>query len=302
MFMKKLLVLFGVCIGSQLAFAQIPNAGFENVNPNGSIKNWGDLILIGIALDSNGVPTDTLVIDQQFYFSSTDAHSGTRALEMRNAYWTVSGGKIAGRAKLSSNDSDYTFFSAPVGIGQVPQNFSFYYKFLPANNDTAYAWMRLTDSSANVVGEAEIFVSGNHSSYTFISTPVVYTSTIAPAFVEMGFTTAKPLSQANFGTRFLVDDVSLSNLATGIGEEVTFEQLSLFPNPAKEQLTVSLPEKENGVAAQLRILSLGGQLVREQTLVPDKNVLRVNVEALPTGCYLLELRQNGKRYQGKFIR
>lgn len=302
--MKKLRLLFGLFLSSLVINAQVPNPGFENINPNGSIKNWGDLILMAFAIDSNGVPLDTFILDQAFYFSSNDAHSGSKALEMRNGYWTVSGDKIAGRAKLSANDTDYTFFSSPVGIGQVPQNFSFYYKFLPANNDTAYAWLRLTDSSSNIVAEAEIFISGNHPVYSLISTPIIYSGTIAstPAFMEMGFTTAKPYSEANYGTRLVIDDVSLSYITTGMDKESFSNSIQSFPNPAEKYLILKTGTDLNTYNLSISITDIEGRQIKNFNYRPEKNSIKVDIEPLPSGVYFLKLETGTQVYKGKFVK
>ena len=301
--MKKQLLVLALLMTSQFFKAQIPNYSFENLNSDGSIKNWESTILLAIPLDTNGHPTDSLIMDTDFYFSSNDAHSGAKALEMRNAYWFVNQEKIAGRASLSSSDSGYAGFNSPVPIGHNPVSFSFYYKFLPANYDTAYAYLRLTDSSFNPVGEANIYIAGVHTAYTFTSTPVVYSSTITAAFMEIGFTTAKLYSEASYGTRFLVDDINMSFATTGIRPvPATGNSISCFPNPAEKEISLRLQDATNLQQTRIILLDANGKEIRELNLNLAGNLLKINTEALAPGLYFIHVVDGASTYSAKFVK
>jgi len=301
--MKKQTLIVLLFLTSQLFNAQVPNYSFENLNTDGSIKNWGDMILLAVVLDTNGNPTDSLILDNQFYFSTNDAHSGTKALEMRNAYWQNSGETIAGRARLSENDTNYAGFGIPVPITGSPLIFSFYYKFLPSNLDTAYAWLRLADSSANLVGEANIYIHGAHSLYTLASTPVVYTSTTAPAFLEIGFTTIKPLSTPHHGTRFRVDDVNLSTTTTGISPiRIENNDISSFPNPAEKEINLRLKKVVRSEDMFISVIDSGGKKIENISYTLADDLIKINTEELSGGLYFINIIHGGYTYSAKFIK
>ena len=301
--MKKPILLLALFMISQLFKAQVPNYSFENLNPDGTIKNWGALILIAVVLDSTGHPTDSLIVDNGFYFSTNNAHTGTKALEMRNAYWQGSGETISGRAWLSAEEADYNTFITPVPVGQSPIDFSFYYKFIPANGDTAYASLTLTDSMANVVGEAKIFIQGAHSLYTFTSTPVIYTGTTPAAFMEIWFSTSKPYSQASYGTRFVVDDVNISGPTTGISPlRLENNSISTYPNPAKKEVNLQLKKPAGDGQLHLQLINSEGKQIKDLSYFTEGNLVKINTQELAEGLYFVNVIHGGYTYTAKFIK
>lgn len=299
--MKKLSLSFLSVACSFLLHGQIPNYSFENLSSSGAIKNWGALITIPVVLDSNHAPTDTLVVDNQFYFSSPDAHWGNRALEMRNAYYKVSGQKFAGCAALSANDTDYISFSVPVSPGNKPLVFSFYYKFFSVNNDTAYAFMNVTDSTGNTIGQAEIFLSGTVSSYSLASMPVIYTGTGKNVFLSIGFSTSKPYSGISYGTRLLVDDVNFTGSVTGTSAQTPISgTLHCFPNPTGSLLTIQ--RSIVNYPLRLYLSDISGRQFPEPAYTLSGDHILIQTEDLPPGLYVIQLREEASVHTLKFIK
>lgn len=303
---KQLITLLLLSVIISGLKAQIPNTGFENLNPNGTVKNWGPAILMAFAIDSAGNPIDSLKMDQGFCFSSSDAYSGQKALEMRNAEWKNSGEVIPGRARLSSNDSDFFAYSnPPVSIGAKPLHFSFYFKYFPVNGDTAYASMSLSDSSSNEVGTAFIEIAGTHSLYTLATTSVVYTSTIVPAFVAIDFRTAKLNSPAHYGTRFVVDDVSAalaSLVTTGLVSLAANNEVLCFPNPATHELNFILNTSSESDNIHLQLISTEGKRINNLAYSKNGNSLKISTEELAPGLYFLNFIHEGYTYTAKFTK
>lgn len=273
-----------MALSSRVLFGQVLNSGFEILNPNGSIKNWGDITLFSLPLDSLGHPMDSVKFDQALYFSTSDAHSGQRALEMRNAYYMVSGNKIPGRASMQAIDSLYGF-SPPVPVGLAPTLFRFYYKFLPVHQDTAFAQMVVSDSSGNDLGSADILITQSTAAYTQISAPVVYTLQGQPAFLTIHFNTSYNQYQTHYGTRFLVDDVN-TNLTLIDEIKGLSKGLKVFPVPAAEVLCVEVANEE---FVQLKILNVHGCLVKEVASQAQYGKCEVPLGDLAPGIYILQV-------------
>jgi len=72
----------------------------------------------------------------------------------------------------------------------------------------------------------------------------------------------------------------------------------LYPNPAREQLWVELPEGLH--AAQYSVYDMMGKAVMQGNFAERRNTLATG--ALPPGMYLLEYRAGHERGVGKFIR
>lgn len=282
-------------------WAQIPNTGFENLNLDGTVKNWGKAFFRVITIDSIGnAHTDSIVFDQGLYFSTTDAHSGTRALEMRNAFNHTTQVPIAGSVNVLSNDSDYASFSAPVSILQQPSHFGFYYKFMPVANDTAIATIRLSDSSGTVVGEASIEITGQHLVYTLANKPITYYGNGQAYFAAISFSTAKPGTYTGFGTRFLVDDVNTT--ITGLEAKTVNKAMTCFPNPANDHLVIVPEGIGRGEWVTLTTTDLNGKVMEQKSHVLFEKELLVNTAALPQGCYVLTVVAGEKQYFTQFIK
>src|SRR4051812_18007783 len=94
---NRTLSAIAVLLTAGTAGAQIPNSGFEVMNTDNHISQWGKDILMAVIIDSNGNTTsDSIVFDNALYFATPEAHSGQQAMEMRNGWNYSSGQGIAG--------------------------------------------------------------------------------------------------------------------------------------------------------------------------------------------------------------
>jgi uncharacterized repeat protein (TIGR03803 family) len=76
-------------------------------------------------------------------------------------------------------------------------------------------------------------------------------------------------------------------------------EMHLFPNPGKEQVTISLDQRVS--SATLRIMTITGQVLIERTkLAGDRFTL--NVTDLSAGVYFAELSENGRISRMKLIK
>lgn len=300
--MKKTAILTLCMVIALIGRSQVLNSGFENLNPNGTIKNWGDIFLWAVSLDSNGVATpDSVIFDYKLYFSTNDAHTGAKALEMRNAFNYTSNQKIAGSARVSKNDTDYAAFVEMIDAQQRPSHFNFYYKFYPAGMDTAQGYMSVFDSLGNEIGSAELNITVATSIYQLASQPILYTSQDPAAFITMGFRTAKPGTAANFGTRFLVDDINL--LITALDEK-NFENSKLvcFPNPSGEFIDISLDAALHAREGKIEIADANGKIVGKRNFSGGEKLIRFQTSDLPNGVYAIHFYTKEKSYCSTFIK
>ncbi|WP_460515173.1 T9SS type A sorting domain-containing protein [Hymenobacter jeollabukensis] len=79
-------------------------------------------------------------------------------------------------------------------------------------------------------------------------------------------------------------------------------QLSAYPNPAREELIIQLPQAETG-AATVELLSLAGQRLRhEAKALRGEQLLRVPVASLRPGLYFYRVQTPTGVLQGKFTK
>ena len=88
----------------------------------------------------------------------------------------------------------------------------------------------------------------------------------------------------------------------GIEEKKPGILINVFPDPAKDLITVEIP---GPAAAALQngsifIYNLMGRLMLKQTVSSSKT--RIDINSLPSGLYLIRVVQNGVAGSGKFIR
>ena len=291
--MKKLILLAAALCTGQLR-SQILNSGFESLNADGTIKNWSGTFLT-ITLG------DSLVFDNQLYFSTNEAYSGSRALEMRNAYNYSTSQQIPGIAKLSFNDSIYGSFGPMVSLTQTPLHFNFFYKFFPAGPDTALASIHIWDNTGNEIGSGRIEISSATAVYSLASTPIVYSAPGPAAFVSVQFQTAKPGSPASFGTRFLVDDVN--SIATGFPQPTASGgTLRCFPNPVQDQLYLELDRSLAPQPGSVSITDALGRIVYAQTISGSGSLLHLSLPVMDHGHYLLSLTLGDNTYTQHLIK
>lgn len=64
-------------------------------------------------------------------------------------------------------------------------------------------------------------------------------------------------------------------------------QLSAYPNPVKEFLTIPLPQTQGQV--QIELIDQNGEIIRKERLTPEQQEKSWNLSTLPRGMYLLQL-------------
>jgi Secretion system C-terminal sorting domain len=272
------------------AFAQIPNAGFECINPVNTACNWGTGFVFTASLGNDGMlHTDSIVFDNtRFDLPTADAHTGSQAIEISNAWNYTQNMPLAGRI-LASRDSAFSSYATFIPVASNPQYFSFYYKYLPVGGDSAIASLKVYDTATNEIGAGTIILSNAATNYTLAQTNVVYTSPDVAAFLVISFRTA--VHQINMGTRLLVDDVSFQNvLATQ--NLVKDKAFSFYPNPAKDIITLN-SAKNNKVEI---VNELGSVIIRQN------EAKSIDISQLSNGLYYLKIYQDDAVDVQKFLK
>ncbi len=82
--------------------------------------------------------------------------------------------------------------------------------------------------------------------------------------------------------------VNFNTLVSGL-EEVENVEITPFPNPVSETLTIPFPASLKG-QANLNIYSTDGRLVSQQAINVNTNQLEVNVSGIANGSYVFELQ------------
>ncbi|MHB8261162.1 MAG: T9SS type A sorting domain-containing protein [Bacteroidia bacterium] len=284
--MKKI-----VCIAFVLfvmsSKAQIPNSGFETWVTNTETpqhylvpQNW-----VTIDMDySFGNPSNAIYS----VVRTTQSHSGTYAVLMQTATNangdTIWGGLFSCNSLADFNNTDYGFpFTAR------PAFFQGYYKFTSVGGDVALAFVTLTKWNTathkqDTIAQAYFGATVNATSYTQFSIPLAYSLNneypdTAQIQTGIGFTG----NGAHMGTLFYLDDLGFSgSVPLGIQQFANNnEQVSIYPNPAKEIINVELGIMNE--TATLQITDMLGNTVKQ--FIIYNSAFQISTVDLAEGVY-----------------
>jgi glucose/arabinose dehydrogenase len=92
-------------------------------------------------------------------------------------------------------------------------------------------------------------------------------------------------------------------MSSVLNEQPADAALRLFPDPAKDQLTIEVTNLPRGIAL-FRVIDLSGKVVLQEEQKSSGGSLNhhLDISALPSGVYLLEVQSGDKRWQRKFVR
>lgn len=289
--MKNLIVLlffFCLYLSSSAQVTQIPNNGFELLNADGSLQNWGNVYIFSVSFDSlgNSVHDSIAFEDGYFYRADTNAFSGRYALLLSNALNLNKSTTIEGSASVDE-DSVFTAWGSfeTVNYHQRPQNFRFYYKFLPENNDTAVVTLSFFDEWGNPLCEVNHLITEPQLTYKMVDIPLTYYTPngLVTAFSLnfSAFYTAEPngLRQCSKGTRLWIDEVSFDGI-TGISTPDIPNIVSVFPNPATYSFTVKSQEQVKSISVK----DLNGKNITVECPNPD----RIDCSQWAKGIYFIQ--------------
>jgi hypothetical protein len=100
----------------------------------------------------------------------------------------------------------------------------------------------------------------------------------------------------------IADNPPNSFATTGTTEKALINQIVLFPNPARGQLTITLGEHLHDSAKQIEILSLEGQLIMSIDLSSHKHDLTIDTSSLPAGSYFCRVFTPDEVQSLKFVK
>lgn len=305
----------------------VSNSSFENWATSGLFTqeqpaDWTAALVGNVTQQVFGIQVP-IPVNTYFGSKSTDAHSGTYALQLNAATVGIPGtdysylfpgiaqlghaegfeiplsaitdlvGMIQGGDTTGMGDFDYTAFESLQNLlspgepcAQTPASVKMWVKYAPVDGDSL---MVIAFSKLN--GQPVSFAMGTFgntmSEYTQISVPFddPFSScdSVCVIIVSGGLST-------NVNTTLIVDDVTLDfTVEPESVQDVNIPQVSVYPNPASNMLNI---ETEGVGAFDFQLFDLTGRLVAEQKDAVGKASMEVS--ELTQGVYMLKVIQNGK--------
>ncbi|MFA9215063.1 MAG: T9SS type A sorting domain-containing protein, partial [Candidatus Methylacidiphilales bacterium] len=155
-----------------------------------------------------------------------------------------------------------------------------------------YEWL-ITTSTGNFAAPVATIAAGTAD--TLVLTEKAVYSLLASASVPVDVAlAAKWTVRAKIGSSSLLSkdvfNINLTRTDKGIGfnEIAIANAISLYPNPAKENVTVTM-DKTQAVINQVNVLDITGKVVLTQNEVSTHEVI-LNTENLTKGIYLVNVK------------
>lgn len=151
-------------------------------------------------------------------------------------------------------------------------------------------------TSVNVTLDAGSAINGKDFSFrdTVVTVPantrdtilipvVIFNDTVIGTTREANFTLSNPTNGAQLNIRGFTLTIREDDLEPSAIAENYFQQVKVFPNPASDFITL----KNLPLAANVQLLNLNGEIVKEETI--NSSVEKIAVNDLTAGIYLLKI-------------
>ncbi len=310
--MKKIylipILLLIITISSK---AQVVNGDFEIIKPNGKVSNWGINFSYPVWIDTEtGISTsDFIQFDNYLDFScspTNDAFSGSKALDIRNAYNVTQGQVIPGGAMIfhdATQDSPGWNPGVAIEVGTVVSFLAFNYKYIPTGiTDVIEAELVVLGESGEI-GRASIqiaepdYVYDGNVQFKYAETPVIYTSSETPLWMYISFSMGT-IENATFGTKIIIDNVRVNNSALA---NTTFQtsKFTVYPTVTNQFINIAKGKNTPNGDYDFRILSIDGKLISQQsTTFSESSLFTIDVSQLVKGIYFIQ----SDGFTSKFIK
>lgn len=170
---------------------------------------------------------------------------------------------------------DYILRSVQLTAGM---GYKISYKYAHDDNDTAIDAFRLALFSNNQPTTLEL---ASHEQVTGtevinFSTEIFTVPTTGNYYIRFTIESA-----GNQGILYL-DDIKVEEMGIMAANDTVFSQMSLYPNPVKESLTIT----NTNSLETLELYTITGQLVLKQPAADTTTI--INLDNLPSGIYILK--------------
>ncbi len=284
--MKNLTTLFIGLIIINLAFAQtvVPNGDFEAWTDQYHIPNW------------DGLNYDGGILNFHTFTRTDDAHTGNYAAQVETINHNLIG-DLPGMAFTGNIDFDPTTFEYNFNVGVPvegrPTSLKGYFKYSPSGTDTMaivigmFRW-NAAQNDLDSIGGGFFFTGNATSSYTEFEAPIQYFDPTLEADT-MYIMMFSSLDTYHVGSVLKVDDLTLNYGTVGMIEGIDETKISIYPNPASDNIKIELPEEANQV--ELLLTDITGRNMLQQTVANNATILLP--ENIMDGIYFASLRHHG---------
>ena len=279
--------------------------------PNNGMENWSSVF--GQYDDPDGWQTLNVLKIQgkaTSVFKSTDSHLGTYAAKIvsvdisganpaASQFPDTAGVMFAGAVDMS------TYEIKGFAISERHSELQFHFKYNPtamdqANVGLSFTKWDITTSTRIIVATADVNLSAT-ATYTQQVMPLTYLNDVLVPDTALMYVSASSLSNPELGSELFVDNFLFSGITpttVGIEKQNKNSGISLYPNPANDQITI---QRESDIPQNIQFLNITGQVITETTLAHKQT--QVNTGSYAPGIYFYRIMGEDKEIlgTGKFV-
>ncbi len=238
-------------------------------------------------------------------YKTNDAKAGIQAIELityvgeRNNNPVAQGGRISTGWYPNNcgggceEQGGFPFFN------QV-DTVAFWYKFVPSGNTVADVQLNFKKNGHNIGNAGRNPIPS--STYQYMEIPFNLGQAPDTVIIDIQSSQWQDSSLSFVGSNLKIDEMHFKSqpLTTGILNYQIQNNISIFPNPTSEKLTITNFEN-NGKQFELNIFNTFGQQVLSQQFSEKIETAIVDVSKFTEGVYILRMISGNKTYYYKKI-
>lgn len=294
--MKNVSLLILFVLTGFILNAQIPNAGFESWTSMGSYENpdhWGNM---------NATTAPSAIYTT---IKGTPGASGNYYTKLTTK---EAGGVITPGIIVSGQLNTSTWQPASgFAYTQRAETLKGKYQFMGYNNDVATiaAWLTKWNISLNkrdTIATLYKNTTGMIHVWTDFTIPFLYRSTLAPDTAVIMISSSSTSPKKN--SFIWLDDLFLDGLVTSVKSDKLFEEVNIFPSPARNEVNLSFLSDKNYVTEILVLDNVGKIISQTEVEVRNgSNLIKTDLVRLhpAPGMYFLSLKTPSGIHTRKFI-
>lgn len=253
--------------------------------PDGDFENW--------ATTFYDDPDDWYNSDFGDVVKSTDKYMGTYALKLESKD-DGSGFIDAGGIMLGDMSSP----NLGMPFNRKIDTLTGYYKYATSGNDSGVISVVAIDGNGMPMSGYISHKLSAVNSYTYFEIPISSTNTPARLVVDIASSnySGTPVD----GSTLFIDDLMLKNSPTSIGNVKRSLSFTVYPNPAKEILSVKLHE---GITEpiEVAIYDMAGRVLYNNSFAASDQI-NIPVSTFTPGIYQYNITSGDRNANGKFVK
>lgn len=290
--MKKFytILVFTICC-IYASYSQIPNGGFEDWVTEGTYEepvSWRSMnsasSILGVVTCEKGTPGNP----GNYYLKLTSKNV--------MGLGVIQGIVISGSQNPDNEEEPFTGFA----YTQRPANFTGKWQHMIYGTSQGVIAVQLTkwdevSQSRIYIASLEYVLTGMAMNWANFSLPLTYHSSDYPDTCTIFLTSSGETPTIN--DYLYIDNLSFAGSVSGI-EESDLNVMQVYPNPAKDQITIEHSFEIDGSSTLLITNILGEQLLTEPLISTSE---KINIESLQNGIYFVTLKSKREIVTQKLI-